>query len=175
MEVLGLVLLVIVSAVTFLSLLAALGLLLPDPVERARQKLEANLVRSFLVGLVNLIFALALVGGLGTLINLFPVRTGFSLAGFLTLLVVLVAGTFIVLSIFGLLVLSTFLGLKIDPNQTNFWTPVRGGLLLVLAGLTPYLGWFVFTPFAICTGLGATILTLFRRKPANRPEEKAVR
>jgi hypothetical protein len=44
------------------------------------------------------------------------------------------------------------------------WSDLRGGLLLVLACLTPYIGWFVFTPFVLSLGLGASILALFQRK-----------
>jgi hypothetical protein len=36
--------------------------------------------------------------------------------------------------------------------------------LLVLACLTPYVGWFIFTPALLCTAIGAGLLTFFQRK-----------
>jgi hypothetical protein len=36
--------------------------------------------------------------------------------------------------------------------------------LLVLAGLTPYVGWFIFTPALLCTAIGAGLLTFFQHK-----------
>jgi len=46
---------------------------------------------------------------------------------------------------------------------------LRGGLLLTLAGLTPFLGWYLFTPFALLTGLGAAIMTTFRQRMSRLP------
>jgi hypothetical protein len=33
-----------------------------------------------------------------------------------------------------------------------------------LACLTPYVGWFIFTPALLCTAIGAGLLTFFQRK-----------
>jgi hypothetical protein len=46
-------------------------------------------------------------------------------------------------------------------------------LLLVLAGLAPFIGWFVFTPLALWTGLGATIQAFFRRKVSDPASAQA--
>ena len=41
---------------------------------------------------------------------------------------------------------------------------LRGGLLLVLACMTPYIGWFIFAPALLCTAIGAGLLAFFQRK-----------
>ena len=50
---------------------------------------------------------------------------------------------------------------------------LRGGLLLVLACLVPYVGWYIFTPALLCTAMGAGLLTFFQpRSKTPAVEEK---
>ncbi len=49
-------------------------------------------------------------------------------------------------------------------GQNNVRGTMWASLLLVLAALVPFIGWFVFTPIALLTGLGAAVFALFRRE-----------
>jgi len=174
MQILGLILLVLLGGVTVIALLVTVNLMVPMAVENARKKIEINLFRSFLIGLVNLVFALALLFLLGFLATLFK-KTGGNMTtidlaqivgpGIFVVLGVLVTLTVLLFSLRGLSALTNLLGSRIGPAKSPFWSDARGGLLLVLACLTPYVGWFVFTPFVICVSLGASILALFQKKP----------
>jgi hypothetical protein len=161
MPILGLILLVLLGGVTLIALLAALSLLLPIPVERARQKLEKSLGLSFLLGLVNIIFFSAIVG---LCIYLAQLTGGGPLASIPILLGGLILAALAVLTLFGLAAMTKLLGERMGTTKSPLWSDMRGGLLLILAGLAPYIGWYVFTPAVVCVSLGAAILALFQRK-----------
>jgi hypothetical protein len=162
MEMLGLVFLTLFVGVTLIAMLTAIGLLLPLSVERARQKLELNTWKSFLVGLVNLIFWLVVVilFFVWTQANGGPQILAFVIA--LVLLILLFAAV-IVPGIPALSALAQVLGARMGETKSPLRRDLRGGLLLVLACLTPYLGWFLFFPAILCTAIGAGLLALFLR------------
>jgi hypothetical protein len=163
MQFLNLILIILFGGAAMLALLAAVHLLLPRPVENARAILEGRMGRVFLLGLVNLIFFGAVIIVLVWLANL--IRNNWSgLAGILGLIALVILLALGVFALNGLAGLTTLLGTRIGPAKSPMWSDLRGGLLLVLACLTPYIGWFVFTPFVLSLGLGASILALFRRK-----------
>ncbi len=167
MELFGMVLLVLFGGVAFIALVGAVYLLLPAPVEKTRLRLESLLGRSFLLGLVNLVFfgavAVLLVWLAGMIRDYW---SGFSafLAVLLGFVALLIALALVVLAFNGLVALSALLGDRFGTARTEFWSLARGALLLVLACLTPYIGWFVFAPFVACLALGGSILALFQRK-----------
>jgi hypothetical protein len=174
MQILGLTILILSGGVCLIALLAALHLLLPAPVEKARLKLEGSLGRSFLLGLVNLIFFGAIALLLAWLANL--IRDSWA-GPFALLMVVLmfvalvIALALAVFALNGFTALASLLGERIGAAKSPFWSDARGGLLLVLACATPYLGWYIFTPFAVCLAVGASVLALFQRKPPAPVEE----
>lgn len=165
MEMLGLVLFVLVGGVSLISMLAALHLLLPTAVERARLKLAGSLSKAFLLGLVYLLF----FGALGFILFWLGRQVGSLLAGILAFLALLIAVALEISALNGLAALASLLGERIGEAKNPFLSDLRGGLLLVLACLTPYIGWYIFTPFVLCVGLGASVLALFQRKPASPP------
>lgn len=173
MEPLNLILLTLVSGITLIALLVTVNLLVPGLIENARKKIESNLLRSFLIGLVNLVFGLALLLLLGFIISLFRKTEGnyttIDLAQIVGPGIFLVLGILVVLILVmfilrGLSALTSLLGTRIGMAKSPFWSNAHGGLLLVLACLTPYVGWFFFTPFVVCVGLGASILAFFQKK-----------
>jgi hypothetical protein len=168
MELLGLILLILVGGVTLISMFAAIHLLLPGPVEKASLNLENHFRKAFLVGLVNLLFLVLLMLGVIWAAN----AIGGFVAGPLTLVVALIAILLVVFTLNGLVALASLLGSRIGPTRSPLLSDLRGGLLLILACLTPYIGWFVFTPFVLCLGLGASVLALFQKERAVPVEEK---
>lgn len=167
MEMLGMVVLIVFGGVAVIALLAAIHLLLPGAVEKVQGKLDGSLGRAFLVGLVNVVFfgaAAVLLTWLATLIR--DYWSGFAalLAGVLGLVVVVMAAGLAALALNGLSALAALLGERMGEAKTPFRGDLRGGLLLALACLTPYLGWFAFAPFALCLAVGGSVLALFQRK-----------
>ncbi|NOY99845.1 MAG: hypothetical protein GXP40_11720 [Chloroflexi bacterium] len=160
-------LLVVLGSIAVIALFAALTLLIPAPVEKTRLNLEAALGRSLLLGLVNFIFFAVLTA----LFTWIAQETSGLVAGisiFLAGVIVLALSLFTLL---GLVALANLLGARMDGSKTPFTSHLRGGALLILAGLAPYVGWFVFTPLAAWAGLGAAISAIVRKK--DEPEEEA--
>ncbi|HEX2697576.1 MAG TPA: hypothetical protein VHM28_07700, partial [Anaerolineales bacterium] len=110
-------------------------------------------------GLVNFIFVLAvdaLMVWLGQQVG------GGSAAGIFAFIGAVLTLALVLLGVLGLASITSLLGSQVSKAK-SIETYMRGGLLVLLAGLTPYLGWFVFTPLILWTGLGAAIQAVFRR------------
>jgi hypothetical protein len=156
----GLVLLILFGGGGLISILAVINLLFPLPVEATRAALEASLGRSLLIGLVNFIF----VGLLDLLLLWLGQMAGRVAGGILVILggaITVALGTLVILGLAGL---TRLIGERIGAASSPLMTHLRGSLLIVLAGLTPFLGWWVFTPLVLWTGLGAAIQTLLGRR-----------
>jgi hypothetical protein len=168
MQILGLILLVLLGGVTLIAMLAAIHLLLPCPVEKARLKLDTALGTSFLLGLVNMLFFSAIAAMLIWLTQLTRDQS-FGIAPFLdAVLAILALAILVTTAVFvlnGFVAMATLFGSRLGETKSPFIRDLRGGLLLVLACLTPYIGWYIFTPVVICMGLGASVLALFQKKP----------
>ncbi|MEW6568316.1 MAG: hypothetical protein AB1449_09165 [Chloroflexota bacterium] len=163
----GLVLLVAVVAgiVCLIALFAVLQAFFPRPVERARHAIEDQPVRAFLVGLVNLVFLLALGAGLGALRSNLGWR-------FLDLILLLLFALFLVGAAFGLAGLVQVLGARLMPQRAPAARTAWGTAALTLACLTPYVGWFGLLTYSVMLGLGAFLIGLFSGR-ANGGVEQA--
>jgi len=155
----GLLLLILFGGAGLISIFVIVNLLLPVPVARTRAALETSLGRSLLLGLVNDLFAFVLVAGLLWLAQQVGGGVVAGILGLLALLVLLIVG---LLSLLGLAALSNVLGMRIGQSGINSVT--RGSVLLLLSGLTPYLGWFIVTPLIVWTALGAAIQAVVQKK-----------
>lgn len=163
---------VLASGLALVAMLYAIHLLLPTPAEKARAVLENSLGKCFLLGLINILFA----GAIAFLIvrGAQLVRDQGSggaavLSGVLMVLAFLIVLSLAILILNGLVALASLLGARLTPSGPSPRADLWGGLLLVLASLTPYLGWFLFAPAVISMGVGATILSIFQRKPVPVP------
>ena len=161
-KILGLVLVVLVGGSALIAMLATIALLFPSQVERTREVIATSFGRSFLLGLVNFLF----FGVIAALLVKLGQGAGRPVAAVLTLLALLLVLALTVFLVLGLAALTSLLGERIGEGTSPFRRHLRGGLLLFLAGLTPYIGWFAFTPLALLTGLGAALQATFsKRKP----------
>jgi hypothetical protein len=156
----GIFILALVSGIALISLLAVIALIFPAPVERTRAALETSLGRSFLLGLVNFLF----FGAIAALLVKLGQGAGGPVAAVLTLLALLLLLALTVFLVLGLSALASLLGERIGEGTSPFRRHLRGSLLLILAGLTPYVGWFAFAPLALITGFGAAIQIVYRKK-----------
>ena len=165
MQILGFVLLVLFGGITMIAMLIAIDLLLPLRVELNRKRLETGLGRSFLLGLINLIFWLVL-GAIFLSVARHTrgwIASPLNVLGGLFLIVLLLL---LVFSLPALAAVARHLGSRMGTAKSAFQTVLQGGILLVLSGMTPYIGWFIFTPVIVCTAVGATILSLFQHQSA---------
>lgn len=133
--------------------------LMPCYVRRAQGVMRKWPGRSFLLGLVNLVFffAIALLAN----VNFAPIK----LIGGLSLLIIMPF-----LLAIGLLIAAAVAGDQLWQQIASKPAALIGAVVLgiPLLGLTllaPILGWIAFLA-VVCTGLGASIIALFQRKQA---------
>ncbi len=168
MEILGIILFVPLAGITIVALFAALILLIPTPIEKTRTHLENTPARSLLLGIVNFIFFAILA----TILVWLAEQSGGLLGGIFVFFAGIIMLGFAIYALLGLAAFVNLLGEHIGGEKTPFVSNLRGGTLLLLAALAPYIGWLVFTPLVIWTGFGAAISALIRRKKVSPPEEK---
>ena len=160
-ETIQLILVMLVSLPTVGALLLLLTILIPGPVSRAQNVVSQRSRRSFIVGLVNLLFFTILAAVLSN---------GGDFGGLLALLVILAVISVAAIGLSGMMQL---LRLRMyPPDQATTVSPlqtaVRAALLLLLAMLTPIIGWFVLTPILLAVGLGAGIMAIVQRNKATQ-------
>jgi hypothetical protein len=167
-NVFNLLIVIVFGGLSLLAFFATLVLLLPKPILKTQEVLENTGGRSLLLGLVNFIF-FGLIATLGVWL---AEQTSGVLAGIFALVSLVIILAISILTVIGLVALANILGGRISEETTPFITILRGGGLLLLAALAPYIGWFLFTPLAVWAGLGAAISALVRRRaPAKSSEE----
>lgn len=166
-NILDLLLLVLFGGAGLISIFAIISLLLPTSIERTRATLEYSLGRSLLLGLINFLFAVALSALLAL-----PAQSGGIIGGIFIFLIGLVALAVIAFTLLGLVAATSLLGNRIGAAKSPITTHIRGGILLVLACLTPYFGWFVFTPLVLWTAFGATLRTFLPKRKVSLPAEE---
>ena len=150
----GMLVLLIVVATSLVALFAVMGVLFPRTLERTRAAVEELPARSFLIGLVNVLFVLAILFGLGALRN----RLGPSYLDLLVLVILALLGVGIAV---GLAAVVQVVGERLLPDRSSLAQRIWGAVALVLACLTPYIGWFGLLPYLALSGLGALILSWF--------------
>jgi hypothetical protein len=159
--------------VTLVALFIVLSLLISGVANRTRTALLEHPVRSFLIGLLNFLCSIAVAGLLAQL-------GGWWVSVF-EMLAFLILGWLVVLALVGTTGIVSLLRERMGSGgQSQVRGTMLASLLLVLAMLVPFVGWFVFTPIVLLTGLGAALFTLFRRErpqaihpPATQVEENS--
>ena len=162
-NVLSVVWIVVAYVVTQTSIMVWTAWMLPNPVERARQRLIGKPIASFFLGIlfwtITMVVASQLVRadrpGLGQLVGWFLM--GPMLAG----------------SVVGGAAFAQIVRARISTQLKND-SPVAGliggALCTVLAGLLPVIGWFVFLPITGMMAIGAGMLALVsKRRVAEQP------
>ena len=158
-QTLGTILIIAGLVVTLVALFIVLSLLISGMTNRTRTVILEHPVRSFLIGLLNFLCSAAVAGLLAQL-------GGWWVSVF-QMLAFLILGWLVVLALVGTTGIVSLLRERMGSGGQS---PMRGtmlaSLLLVLAMLVPFAGWFVFTPIVLLTGLGAALFTLLRREPS---------
>lgn len=162
METIGLLLLIILSGFTLIALFLLLDVFFPKRINLAKQTSEEFRSRSFFLGLVNIIFVAALFSVFFVLGE--NLHEAFFFPGLL-ILAALAAGL-----IFGLSVVAQYVGERIFSDQESLQQKTWGAGVLILACLTPFVGWFVFFPGVAIFGLGTLIGSWFPPKIRDQAE-----
>ncbi len=154
-EIVGLLLIIVGSFFSIVALLVLLIFLIPRRVARTRQVIQTAPGRSFVIGLVNALFFLVIA---------FAFLQGGQGGGLLALIIVL---ALLALAAVGLAGIALLLRERIYPEsakgELGMSASVKTAVLLLLAGLLPFLGWLVLTPLVMLVALGASIIVLVRR------------
>jgi hypothetical protein len=143
--------------------------LFPACVEGCRERYSRRPVAATLIGLVLLVPALLLAIGIGQAMR--SPMEGPQRFALLSLLVVAFAVPFL-LGMIGSagLALRIGAGLTSDLDARQPWRRMlRGGVVLSLVFLAPWVGWFVVLPWTLASGIGAAAMTLFGRRYGRLP------
>jgi hypothetical protein len=113
-----------------------------------------------LIGLVNAVFFILLAA---LMFNYARSLSGLP-AGLVAMIALAIFAALGTLESIGLSGFSYWLEGQIANSERTLASSLRTTLLLVLACMAPFVGWFLLTPFVIATALGAAIQTVLRRK-----------
>jgi hypothetical protein len=158
-QLLGLLIAVPLFGATLVGLFVVMNALFTPWIARTCEAAETQAARSFLVGLVNLIFGAALIAAIIALAD----NTGLD---FVIVVAVLLAAVLVIAMAFGLAAMVQVVGARILPGGQGVRALIWGTIALTLGCLAPYVGWFGLLPYVALRGLGAFVLALFsaRRK-----------
>jgi len=157
METLSMILLSLLTLITLTASFLFIGGLFPQRVNKVHATLESQWKRSFWIGLVNTILITIVVIGLGNLANNFPL---FFIPAFA------IYGAFLIGLLFGLTAFVQTLGARLFPDLEPLKRDIRSGIVLLLTGLLPFVGWFLLFPYVISLSVGAVVITLFQKEKA---------
>ena len=151
---------VIAAPFVFASLVALFSLLrvlFPDQVGSAQGAATEMPGRSLALGMVNLLLIGVIVAAFGAL--------GEGRAGIFQLFALILFGLLVIALAFGLAGMSVLIGERLIPDASHTRQTAWGAAALVLASLTPFVGWFGLFPYLAIQGLGGFLIGLFRRSP----------
>jgi hypothetical protein len=144
--------------------------LFPAWVEGSRDRYARRPVLATLLGLVVLVPAFVVAAQLGKASSSQALQALFITLGEALFLFAMLGSAGLALRI------GTGLASEVDQRQP--WRRVlRGGVVLSLTFLTPFIGWFVLLPWALASGFGAALMTLFggaAARTAPRPTSSEV-
>ena len=160
----GFVLLVLFSGICLVALFSGLQVLFPRVVDQTQASADLFPGRSFVIGLVNVLFFGAIATGFAALGN------GLGTGIFLLPSFVILAGLGIGLSL-GLTGMAVVIGERLLPEESQRRQTTWGSIVLILGSLTPVVGWFGFFLYVSAVGLGGFILGWFRRSQTDPAQE----
>lgn len=148
-----------ITLTAFLTLVARLFIV---PVTRSAEAIKASLWKPFLIGLVDAAFFFPLAA---LLFNYARSLSGLP-AGLVAMIALAILVALGILVSIGLSGFCYWLEERITNGEHTLTSSLKSVLLLVLACMAPFVGWFLLTPLVIATGLGAAIQMIFRKNIA---------
>lgn len=157
-EILDVVLVFLLLTLLLIPFFIVVGTLFPKRVVKTGTILNLMPGRAFAVGLVNVVFFLA-VG----LVFLTVADHVSDLLKTILMLPALIIFTVLAITLsFGLTGLVQLIGERIAPGQSVWRRTLWGTLLLGIGCAVPWVGWFLLLPYAACLGIGAFITSFFQ-------------
>ena len=150
-EVTALVILAPLGALSLVALFVAMGALFPRQIADVKSKSSDMPGRSFLLGLVNVVFLSVIAAALS------------GAGDFAQLLALLLFAILVIGLAFGLAGMAPLIGERLLPESSGVRQTGWGAAIMVVASLTPFIGWFVLFPYLSFRGIGAFLLGLFAR------------
>jgi hypothetical protein len=138
------------------SLMIVLRFLFHRVVDETSEAIQESAPRALGIGLVNFIFA----GAIALALLALGENTGI---GILFVPAILLLAALAVAMTLGLASVSSFIGELVTPEQALWRKTAVGALLLTLACITPYVGWFFLLPYVVLIGMGAYVRSLYYR------------
>lgn len=152
MELLQLFLASIIVLVTGTAVFLTLIGFFPHVAAQSQAVIERSPGRALLVGLVNLFF-------FGTLI-LTLLALGENAAPIFTIPALILLFLLLAATMLGLLGLILLLGQRLWPEKQPVKRHTYASILLLLASLSPFLGWFVLMPLLLVVALGSCVMLM---------------
>ena len=146
----------IILIVPCTALLLLTKAIFPKLSENSQSAISNSIWRSFLVGVVNSLFLGAIL-----LLSIFLVQR-VKLPALFFLPGILAVGSFIIGTVVGLGSVSVMVGERMLGDHNPIQQQVRAGILIFLAFLTPFVGWYIFFPFVFLTGFGGFVTAFFQ-------------
>ncbi|MFZ6029228.1 MAG: hypothetical protein ACOYYS_16065 [Chloroflexota bacterium] len=152
----GLVLVVAVAC-ALAAFFLAVRLLFPVRTRSIQEAAEAMHARAFFLGLVNGLFFAALILGLFSLAD----STGMA---FLFLPALCLCAILLAALAYGLTGVVQLVGTRLLPDGSANRQTIAGAVVLILGCLAPFVGWFGLSFYISFLGLGAVIVSFFRKR-----------
>lgn len=150
-EATALVILAPLGALSLVALFVAMGALFPRQIADVKSKSSDMPGRSFLLGLVNVVFLSVIAAALS------------GAGDFAQLLALLLFAILVIGLAFGLAGMAPLIGERLLPESSGVRQTGWGAAIMVVASLTPFIGWFLLFPYLSFRGIGAFLLGLFAR------------
>jgi hypothetical protein len=145
--------LIITTGICLVALFTTLHAFFTRILERTRSTAAERASRSFLTGLVNALFFVAVTVGF--------LAIGQNAGGEVLFILAFIIGLLLLVGIlFGTTAMVLLLKERLFPGQLGNRPMAWAGGIATLACITPYLGWFGLFPYMIFRGMGAFVITL---------------
>ncbi len=145
-----------------------LQILFPSRIAKIQAAVEERPGRSFLLGLVNFAFFLAIGMGIFAL-------SGKGANPILATITVIYLATLAAGVCIGLASVVQLVGGRLAAQETGFKRSLWGSLALILASYVPFVGWFILFPYTGLLGFGGLVQSFLKRtsQPVLGMEEQA--
>ena len=148
--------LIVLSGLCLTGLFVVVNNLFRETVESAKQIAHDSPGRAFLTGLINFLFIMVIAIALQSVAQ----TLGFQLLGFIGLFLMFLLAVGVT---FGFSTMVELVSERLTPGQTSWKFTAGSAFALLLACLTPFLGWYGLLPYVGLRGLGAFILSIIAR------------
>ncbi|MCH7589336.1 MAG: hypothetical protein IIC78_15070 [Chloroflexi bacterium] len=156
----GFALMIIMALFAAAAFSNVISVIFPRKIEAVAQGWSDINARTFWLGVVNTI--LLAVPAIVLLI------LGANIGEWFAVPSVLLVTFYVGVGLFSLIGLVHFLGRRLFPDASSFRQNTYAAILLILAVLTPFVGWYLLLPFLLIYGFGGSVERFFQRRRTKR-------